>query len=206
MEHKKRYKLYKSGKLWCCAAIAFAGFTIGTAALTGTGHADTTIPVSQTTGTSTSTGTTTTSSTTDQPVKNQMPATTPTTANDVNANNGYLDHYSLSTDQQGQTRLNVSGWQATGHSTSQPYRYVIVYDNSSQQEIARQAITPQRRDDVQNAYPDVAGSDYAGFNANILLPNAASLAGHSISVISRYSSDPLHGEGNRLLVQPHHHR
>lgn len=197
MEHKKRYKLYKSGKLWCCAAIAFAGFTIGTAALTGTGHADTTIPVSQTTGTSTSTGTTTTSSTTDQPVKNQMPATTPTTANDVNANNGYLDHYSLSTDQQGQTQLNVSGWQATGHSTSQPYRYVIVYDNSSQQEIARQAITPQRRDDVQNAYPDVAGSDYAGFNANILLPNAASLAGHSISVISRYSSDPLHGEGNR---------
>lgn len=99
MEQKKRYKLYKSGKLWCCAAIAFASFTIGTATLTGTSHADTTTPVNQTMGTSTSTGTTTTSSTTSQPAKNQMPATTPTTANDVNANNGYLDHSSLSTNQ-----------------------------------------------------------------------------------------------------------
>ena len=48
MEQKERYKLYKSGKLWCCAAIAFAAFTLGTTALTNTSYADTNTQASQT--------------------------------------------------------------------------------------------------------------------------------------------------------------
>ncbi|HJF47688.1 MAG TPA: KxYKxGKxW signal peptide domain-containing protein, partial [Limosilactobacillus oris] len=30
MEAKKRFKLYKSGKLWCCAAVAFGVMAFGT--------------------------------------------------------------------------------------------------------------------------------------------------------------------------------
>lgn len=196
MEPKKRYKLYKSGKLWCCAAIAFAAFALGTTTLTSTSYADTNASASQAAGTTTpaQTATSTTSTPTTTP-SNQMPATTPSTVNTENTNAGHLDQYSLSTNQQGQATLNVQGWQATGHSTSQQYRYVLVYDNTAKREVTRQAVTPQRRDDVQRAYSNVAGSDYAGFNANILLPNLSALSGHSLSFVSRYSSDPQHGEG-----------
>ena len=41
MENKKRFKLYKSGKLWCCAAIAFAIVVMGSTTVTHQVHADT---------------------------------------------------------------------------------------------------------------------------------------------------------------------
>lgn len=197
MEQKERYKLYKSGKLWCCAAIAFAAFTLGTTALTNTSYADTNTQASQTTEVNNSTSVTQTAATPGQAISsNQMPAVTPTPANEEGANVGHLDNYSVSTNQQGQSQLNVQGWHATGHSTSQQYRYAIVYDNTTKQEVARQAITPQQRNDVQQVYPNVASSDYSGFNASIVVPNFASLSGHSISLVSRYSNDPLNGEGS----------
>lgn len=100
MEPKKRYKLYKSGKLWCCAAIAFAAFALGTTTLTSTSYADTNASASQAAGTTTPAQTAT--STTSTPIttpSNQMPATTPSTVNTENTNAGHLDQYSLSTNQ-----------------------------------------------------------------------------------------------------------
>lgn len=45
MEAKKRFKLYKSGKLWCCAAVAFGVMAFGTV----DGQADDTTPAAATT-------------------------------------------------------------------------------------------------------------------------------------------------------------
>ena len=44
MEAKKRFKLYKSGKLWCCAAVAFGVMAFGTV----NGQADDATPATTT--------------------------------------------------------------------------------------------------------------------------------------------------------------
>lgn len=40
VEDKRRYKLYKHGKLWCCTAVTIASLTIGMAALHADAYAD----------------------------------------------------------------------------------------------------------------------------------------------------------------------
>ena len=48
MEAKKRFKLYKSGKLWCISAMTFAAVAMGGfMANTTSAHADTTNAASQ---------------------------------------------------------------------------------------------------------------------------------------------------------------
>lgn len=201
---KKRFKLYKSGKLWCTAAVMFAAFTISTTNQVVHADSNTSDPSStQVVSTQTFDTTTTNSSATssaaldDQKVattpSNEVPVDTTTQNNDQNANDGSLDHAQVSTNQQiGQTTLNAQGWQATGESNTERYRYAILYDNTTNSEINRQRVTPVQRDDVKQAYSNVANSDLSGFNVNFSLPN--NLAGHSVSVVARYSTDAINGE------------
>lgn len=225
MDYKKHYKLYKSGKLWCTAAIVAAGLAFGAQ----TGHAATNNQVQaadQQAATTTLQVQSSASSSSAQSsqsdnaavlkasaveattrsanaaandsqtaVNNKMPADTTTTNNQVSANDGHLDGTSMSESSDGQAQLTVNGWHANGSSQSEPYRYMILYDNTENKEVSRQAIAPQQRDDVQKAYPNVAGSQYAGFNVTFTLPQT--LSNHSLSVIDRYSNDPIHGEGSR---------
>ncbi|WP_251545301.1 serine hydrolase [Limosilactobacillus caecicola] len=189
---KKRFKLYKSGKLWCCAALAFAAVTMGTTTLAHAATTPTTTPVKtvQTTNTTSDQQAAPTPAT---PVTNQVPVDHTTTNNDVNANQGALDHVQVTTDTKGTTTLNASGWQAVGKSNDQQYRYAILYDNTTNREIGRQRVTPVDRPDVQKAYPYVDNSLHAGFNVNFTLPS--NFNGHSLSVIARYSTDAVNGEG-----------
>ncbi|MBM6941232.1 KxYKxGKxW signal peptide domain-containing protein, partial [Limosilactobacillus coleohominis] len=190
---KKRLKLYKSGKLWLCATIVFAGLVIGMSS-EGTVHAD---DVSNNGATVQSTLTTDTGHTdsSNNIVNNQVPVDHQTQDNDLNANVGSLDTYQIQTNSQNnQVILHASGWQATGHSDDQRYRYAIAYDNTLNKELNRQRITPQIRADVQNVYPNIANSRLSGFDVNFNLPN--NLAGHSISIIARYSDDEINGEGH----------
>ena len=127
---------------------------------------------------------------------NEVPYDSTTINNQVNANHGWLDHYRLTENDQGQAQLIASGWHATGASNSDRYRYMIVFDNTLGREIARQKLVPQVRSDVQRAYPNVDDSLYSGFNITIDIPNSS--INHSLSLISRYSSDPNNGEGARV--------
>ena len=127
---------------------------------------------------------------------NEVPYDSTTVFNNVNANYGNLDGYRLTENGQGQAQLIASGWHATGASNSDCYRYMIVFDNTLGREIARQKLVPQVRSDVQRAYPNVDDSLYSGFNITIDIPNSS--INHSLSLISRYSSDPNNGEGARV--------
>ncbi|WP_251545297.1 peptidoglycan amidohydrolase family protein [Limosilactobacillus caecicola] len=189
---KTRFKMYKNGKLWCYAAIAFAAVTMGSTTLA---HADsdTASPI---TASMMSQRPTEQSRQTTSPVAstNEVPVDQTTTNNDVNANQGSLDHVQVTTDTKtGTTTLNATGWQVAGQSNQERYRYAILYDNTMNREVDRQRVTPVDRTDVQQAYPHVENSLHAGFNVNFTLPS--NFAGHSLSVIARYSTDALNGEG-----------
>lgn len=187
MENKKRFKLYKSGKLWCCAAIAFASFVMGNTMLASQAHADVR-PVT--------TEHVTTTHVDDSAVKvnNAVGPDTTTKNNDAQANQGNLDHYQVTTDQKtGETTLSMTGWQVSGQSNTERYRYAILYDNTAHREVARQAVVPQTRTDVQESYRNVDNSLQAGFNVDFKLPT--NLTGHSVSLIARYSTNAINGEG-----------
>ena len=183
MDTKKHYKLYKSGKLWVSAAITTIAIAAGIGITSPAVSADTV-----------NNEVAVTRSATPQAVNNKIQAQ-PTVNNDQNANQGNLDHVDLQENQQtGQVSLNASGWHATGKSDQEQYRYVIVYDNNNNREVSRQAITVQERPDVQKAYPQIDNSDQSGFNVNFNLPQ--NVVTDSLSIVSRYSDDPVNGEGH----------
>lgn len=188
MAKKTHYKLYKRGKLWCSALIAVAA--LSTALIVGqqTVKADTNNASPQQVQLS------------DQLAPLQSPAgsqerlAASTPATDDTTNAGYLDSYQLTTDSTtGQASLQAGGWQVNGQSNQQPYRYAILFDNTTNSEINRQQIVAQARPDVRQVYPTVPNSANAGFNVKIPLSN--DLAGHTVSLIARYSDDAT-GEGH----------
>lgn len=206
MENKQRFKLYKAGKLWCCAVITFVAVTVGiTSAKADTvtqtpaneiitiqnrdnyshyGKDNNFTKNVQTDGSNVVTST----------VMNQVPEDTTTQDNNQTANKGNLDSYHLQTNQQtSQTTMQVSGWQASGQSNNERYRYAILYDNTANRELARESVVPVKRTDVQQACPHINNSLWSGFNVTFNLPN--NVSGHSLSVVARYSTDAISGEG-----------
>lgn len=188
MEQKIHYKSYKRGKIWCCAIIAIAAFSMVTITNQQTTRADTVINTSQQVQASA------------QELQSQLTpdnnsySTSSSIAVTNTTNAACLDHYQLTTDlENGEAHLEASGWQVAGQSNSQPYRYAILFDNTSNREVSRQKITPQARPDVQQVYPYVVNSSNSGFNVNFTLPN--NLAGHTLNLIARYSDD-INGEGH----------
>lgn len=110
------------------------------------------------------------------------------------ANVASLDGVDLSTG-----NLVVSGWHANDFSVVAPYHYLIVYDNTTHQQVAAQLVSSQvQREDVAKAYPAIITAADSGFNANLgkvnLQPN------HSYSIVSRYSTS-VQGNGNNGAYQ-----
>lgn len=215
---KKRFKMYKSGKLWCYAAITFASLAVATTAYEGKANADTinqTATSAQVQNTNDgnnsnildvaalSNNTISDNNATNLKTSavqnnnlntnNRIQTTTTPANNDTNANYGHLDGYTVSANNNNQTTLQVNGWQAVGQSNNEPYRWAIAYDNTTHQELSRVKVAPQERTDVKKAYRNVANSVQSGFNVTFTLPN--NISGHSISVIARYSNDAINGEG-----------
>lgn len=84
-------------------------------------------------------------------------------------------------------QLEVSGWHATNQAVNKPNRFIIVYDQTTNQEAARQEITePVSRPDVQKVFPGVNGAGNSGFN--VQLPLQKLNLNHELSIVSRYSS------------------
>lgn len=107
-----------------------------------------------------------------------------------NANQSYLDNVEISDNQ-----VHVSGWQAADASVKEQNHFVILYDATTHQEIARKQVSNVSRPDVQRAYPNIANAGKSGFDVTFDF-NRAAYAGHQLQVISRYS-DANNGEGNR---------
>lgn len=110
-------------------------------------------------------------------------------------NYGNLDGYSLRQNNQGQAVLHVSGWHASNVCINQPSEWLILYDNTTNREVARQKVTnPGARPDVAAAFPQVINSYNSGFSADFTLPT--NMIGHQFTVIARYSDNATSGEGS----------
>lgn len=118
------------------------------------------------------------------------------TAEDYRQNFGSLDGHSIRQVSDSEAALHVAGWHASGASAVMPNGWLIVFDNTLGHEIKRVQIKPVNRPDVQAAYQNVYGSLQSGFDQDILIPLAN--AGDDLTIIARYSSDAVSGEGRRI--------
>lgn len=118
------------------------------------------------------------------------------TAQDYKQNFGSLDGHSIRQVSDSEAALHVAGWHASGASAVMPNGWLIVFDNTLGHEIKRVQIKPVNRPDVQAAYQNVYGSLQSGFDQDILIPLAN--AGDDLTIIARYSSDAVSGEGQRI--------
>lgn len=103
-------------------------------------------------------------------------------------NRANLDSVTLSN---GQVR--VAGWHATDLSQLEPNHYLIVFDNTTGQQVASEKVDLQSSQDVKNVFGDIQTADHSRFNYTFnslhLIP------GHNYSLVSRYSAD-ANGNGN----------
>lgn len=115
-----------------------------------------------------------------------------------NQNQACIDDFSIYNNQ-----LRVTGWHAADQSVVEPIQWIILIDNQTGKEVARAKAITTRRDDVQNAYPNILNANNSGFVASFDIVNipglrAAIMAGHSLKVVARYSDDNQWGEGHRV--------
>lgn len=187
-EHKK---LYKAGKLWLTATIALATWGI---MLTSNASADTTTPTQTATVAQQANQSSTTMTATTQ---QQFAATNGQATN--NENKGYLDKVELApSSTAGNVQVVATGWHAADASQTLPYRYAIMFDKTTNSELARVKVAGPdiiNRPDVQKVYPGIANSQKAGFRASLEIPYAN--LGDSLVLVSRYSNDTKNGEGLR---------
>lgn len=92
-------------------------------------------------------------------------------------------------------KLQIRGWFASDMSLGLNHCFLILYDTATKHELQRIKYDPAQRDDVAKAYPDVFNSGLSGFTGEF--DYSASLVGHKLQVIARYSDDE-HGEGTRV--------
>lgn len=79
----------------------------------------------------------------------------------------------------------INGWHATNLAAGKGHHFIIVLDRTSNQEVARQLVTPVKRPDVAKAFPGIAGADESGFTVKIPLTKLN--LNHQLQVISRYA-------------------
>ena len=103
-------------------------------------------------------------------------------------NRANLDSVTLSNGQ-----VQVAGWHATDLSQLEPNHYLIVFDNTTGQQVASEKVDLQSSQDVKNVFGDIQTADHSRFNYTFnslhLIP------GHNYSLVSRYSADAT-GNGN----------
>lgn len=101
---------------------------------------------------------------------------------DNHANDGWLDNFNISNGKD----LTVSGWHAADDSIYEPNHFLILYDQTTHQQVAAAAVKTVASDDVYRAHRDVLQSGMARFSYTF--SNVHLTPGHSYSIVSRYSS------------------
>lgn len=99
-------------------------------------------------------------------------------------NQGYLDSFNISDGQ----RLNVAGWHADDISKLESNHFLILFDNTTNKQVAMVKPAQINRPDVAKVYQSVVTAGLSGFNASFDLTNFNLTPGHSYSVVSRYST------------------
>lgn len=101
-------------------------------------------------------------------------------------NRANLDSVDLSSGE-----LKVAGWHATDMSEFEPNHFLIVFDNTTGQQVASQKVELESSVDVAKVYSDTRTANHSRFNFNFGALNLQ--PGHNYSLVSRYSTD---GNGN----------
>ncbi|WPU43632.1 BspA family leucine-rich repeat surface protein [Limosilactobacillus reuteri] len=104
------------------------------------------------------------------------------------ANRSNLDSVTLSNGQ-----LQVAGWHATDLSQLEPNHYLIVFDNTTGQQVASEKVGLQSSQDVKNVFGDIQTANHSRFN--YAFNSLHLISGHNYSLVSRYSAD-ANGNGN----------
>lgn len=99
-------------------------------------------------------------------------------------NQGWLDAVNISDGK----NLSVSGWHADDISRFENQHFIILFDNTDKHQVAVVRVINNDRPDVQKVYPNITTADRSGFNAQFALNNDQLCAGHSYSIVSRYST------------------
>jgi predicted nucleic acid-binding Zn-ribbon protein len=119
---------------------------------------------------------------------------------DRDGNNNYVDYWfapvtrptiqdnagALESERYAWDTLGVTGWHATDQSLTEPYRTLILIDNTLHKEVARQSISSVARPDIAKKYPNIAGVGNSGFDTHFKVNGADPT--HDFTLISRYSA------------------
>lgn len=99
----------------------------------------------------------------------------------LNTNYANLDSFKINGN-----KLEVSGWNANDMSIKDGHHYIILYDHTTNKEVARHEVTNNDSTDVANAHGDVYGADHSRFTTSF--DYTPVIAGHDLQIISRYTS------------------
>ena len=110
-------------------------------------------------------------------------------------NNGNFENRAFLEDSNLSDPRNVtfSGWHANDILRFANNHFLILYDNTAHQQVAVTKVTNIQRADVAKAFPQTITAGNAGFSGSFDLSSASLLAGHTYSLVSRYSTS---SEGN----------
>ena len=107
-------------------------------------------------------------------------------------NQANLDSFDLSDGE----HLTVSGWHADDISKLESNHFLILYDNTAGKQVTSVKVNNVSRPDVAKVYPSVSTAGQSGFSESFDLSNINLQAGHSYSLISRYSTSATENGGN----------
>lgn len=102
---------------------------------------------------------------------------------------GWVDRLDLSNPDE----VVVDGWHAANTSNMQCNRFMILFDDTAQRQVASVKVSSVARPDIKKAYPDIINGEQSGFHAVLKLDAAAKRLinyDHTYSIVSRYSADP----------------
>lgn len=111
------------------------------------------------------------------------------------ANQGHLDSWNLSNGHQ----VTVTGWHANDVSQFANNHFLILFDNTANQQVAVTLAQAKDRSDVAKAYPSVKTAQHSGFTGSFDLKKPL-VGGHTYSIISRYSTSNKGNGGNGQYV------
>lgn len=112
------------------------------------------------------------------------------------ANQGYLDSLNMSNPK----KVTVTGWHANDISRFAVNHFLILFDNTSNKQVAVTMASGAHRSDVARAYPGIMTAGSAGFNGTFDLSNVQLIGGHTYSVGSRYSTSDQGNGGTGSYV------
>lgn len=107
-------------------------------------------------------------------------------------NQASLDGFDLSDGK----NLKVAGWHADDVSKLENHHFLILFDNTTGKQVAAVKTDNTSRPDVAKAFPSVTTAGQSGFSTTFDLNSLNLQAGHSYSLVSRYSTSDTGNGGN----------